>query len=214
MLRILLADDHALVRRGLRVALEERPDWRVCGEAKDGLEAVAQAQGLRPDVVALDLMMPELGGLEACRRIRAAVPGCEVLIFTFQHTEELAAEVLAAGARGYVLKTDPPEAFLAAVEALSEHRAYFTHSVPESVVDRILHARPLGGTVRFSLLTSRERQVAQLVAEGRRTRDVAEALGISEKTVETHRTAIMRKLHLHSLADLVRYAVRNRIVQA
>ena len=213
MLRILLADDHPLVRRGLRLSLEERPGWEVCGEASNGLEAVEQVQALRPDVVALDLMMPELGGLEATRRIRASVPTTEVLIFTFQHTEELAAEVLAAGARGYVLKTDPPEAFIAAVEALERHRAYFTHSVPESVVDRLLHARPLHG-VRFSLLTSRERQVAQLVAEGQRTRDVAEALGISEKTVETHRTAIMRKLNLHSLADLVRYAVRNRIVQA
>jgi len=212
MLRILLADDHPLVRRGLRLSLEERPGWEVCGEASNGLEAVEQVQALRPDVVALDLMMPELGGLEATRRIRASVPTTEVLIFTFQHTEELAAEVLAAGARGYVLKTDPPEAFIAAVEALERHRAYFTHSVPESVVDRLLHARPLHG-VRFSLLTSRERQVAQLVAEGQRTRDVAEALGISEKTVETHRTAIMRKLNLHSLADLVRYAVRNRIVQ-
>ena len=212
MLRILLADDHALVRRGLRLSLEEHPGWEVCGEASNGMEAVAQAQALRPDVVALDLMMPELGGLEATRRIRATVPGTEVLIFTFQHTEELAAEVLAAGARGYVLKTDPPEAFIAAVEALERHRAYFTHSVPESVVDRLLHARPLYG-VRFSLLTSRERQVAQLVAEGQRTRDVAEALGISEKTVETHRTAIMRKLNLHSLAELVRYAVRNHLVQ-
>lgn len=212
MLRILLADDHALVRRGLRQSLEERAGWEVCGEAANGLEAVERAQALRPDVVVLDLMMPELGGLEATRRIRASVPEAEVLILTFQHTEELAAEVLAAGARGYVLKTDPLEAFIAAVEALARHRAYFTHSVPESVVERILHSRPLNGA-RFSLLTSRERQVAQLVAEGQRTRDVAQALGISEKTVETHRTAIMRKLNLHSLADLVRYAVRNHLVQ-
>jgi len=211
MLRILIADDHALVRRGLRLSLEGREGWEVCGEAATGLKAVEQTQALRPDVVAMDLMMPELGGLEATRRIRATMPETEVLIFTFQHSEELVAEVLAAGARGYVLKTDPPEAFIAAVEALERHRAYFTHSVPESVVDRMLHSRPLNGA-RFSLLTSRERQVAQLVAEGKRTRDVAEALSISEKTVETHRTAIMRKLNLHSLADLVRFAVRNRIV--
>jgi DNA-binding NarL/FixJ family response regulator len=211
MLRVLLADDHALVRRGLRTALEEHTGWEVCGEAANGVEAVALAQALRPDVAALDLMMPELGGLEATRRIRASVPGTEVLIFTFQHTEELAAEMLAAGARGYVLKTDPPEAFLAAVEALSQHRAYFTHSVPEITMHRLLRSRSPQGS-HFSLLTSRERQVAQLVAEGRRTRDVADALGISEKTVETHRTAIMRKLNLHSLADLVRYAVRNHLV--
>ncbi|MFP2913077.1 LuxR C-terminal-related transcriptional regulator, partial [Pyxidicoccus sp. 3LFB2] len=172
---------------------------------------VARAGELRPDVVVLDLMMPELGGVEATRRIRSGAPDTEVLAFTFQHIEALAAEVLAAGARGYVLKTDPPEELLAAVEALALHRAYFTNRVPASVEDLGLHGRPLPDA-RCFLLTPRERQVARLVAEGQRTRDVAGQLGISEKTVETHRTAIMRKLNLRSLADLVRFAVRSHLI--
>jgi DNA-binding NarL/FixJ family response regulator len=212
MLRILVADDHAMVRRGLRLSLEQREGWEVCGEAATGLEAVARARESRPHVVVLDLMMPELGGLEATRRIRSGAPDTEVLIFTFQHTGALAAEVLAAGARGYVLKTDPAEDFFGAVEALAQHRAYFTNSVPECMADPGLHGLPLDGA-RCALLTPREHQVARLVAGGQRTRDVARQLCISEKTVETHRTAIMRKLNLQSLADLVRFAVRNHLIQ-
>lgn len=213
MLRILLADDHPVVRSGLKVLIEQRPEWTVVGEANNGREAVDLAKNLKPDVVVLDLLMPELNGVEATRLIRAEVPETEVLVFTFQDSEELAAEVLAAGARGYVLKGDPPEDFLDAIESLGRHTPFFTRRVTDNVVQRLVSGRPYQGG-RLALLTARERQIVQLVAEGHRTRDVANMLGISEKTVETHRAAIMRKLQLQSVAELVRYAVRNNIVQA
>lgn len=212
MLQILLADDHPVVRRGMRASLEQHGGWTICAEACTGREAVELARSLRPDLVILDLMMPELNGVEATRQIRRQLPRTEVLIFTFQDSEGLVAEALAAGARGLVLKGDPPEEFIAAVESLAQHRPYFTRNVPQTVVDRVAQKRvQRGGPV--SLLTARERQIVQMVAEGHRTRDIAQALGISEKTVETHRAAVMRKLQLESLADVVRFAIRNNIVQ-
>jgi DNA-binding NarL/FixJ family response regulator len=212
MLRILVADDHAVVRSGLRLSLEAHPEWEVCAEAANGRQAVDRAREVRPDIAILDLMMPELSGLEAIRLIRHEIPDTEVLVFTFQQSEEMAAEALVAGARGYILKTDPPEDLVSAVDSLSRHTPFFTRSVAETVVHRILKGRAIRGGM-LSLLTARERQVVQMVAEGGRTRDVAGALGITAKTVETHRTAIMRKLQLRSVADLVRWAVRNNVVQ-
>lgn len=212
MFQILLADDHPVVRRGLRSSLEQHGGWIICGEASTGREAVELAQSLKPDLAILDLMMPELDGVEATRRIRRQLPKTEILIFTFQDSEELAAEALAAGARGFALKGDPPEELVRAVEALAQHRPWFSPGVPKMVVERAGQNRP-HARGRVSLLTARERQIVQLVAEGHRTRDIAQALGISEKTVETHRAAVMRKLQLEGLADVVRFAVRNNIVQ-
>lgn len=212
MFQILLADDHPVVRRGMRASLEQHGGWTICAEACNGREAVELARQHRPNLAILDLMMPELNGVEATRLIRRDLPETEVLIFTFQDSEELAAEALAAGARGFVLKGDPPEDLIAAVEALARHTPFFTRRVTETVVERVVHGRSYRGGM-LSLLTARERQIVQMVAEGRRTRDIAQQLGISEKTVETHRAAVMRKLQLESLADVVRYAIRNNIVQ-
>ena len=211
MVRILLADDHDVVRRGLRGLLEAQPGWEVCGEARTGREAVALASQLRPDVMVLDLAMPDLNGLEATRRIRQEWPETEVLIFTMHHTDQLVRDVLAAGARGYILKSDGAEQLIAAVLALVHHRPFFTARVSEALLDSYL--RGADGEAAAGVLTAREREVVQLLAEGRGNKEVAEALGISIKTAETHRAAIMRKLGLGSLAELVRYAIRNQIIE-
>lgn len=208
-LRILLADDHEMVRKGLRATIEAHRGWEVCGEARTGREAVAKARELRPDVVVMDFAMPELNGMEATRQIRAAVPRAEVLILSMHESERLVREMLAAGARGYILKTDAGEFLVAALEALSEHKPYFTPKVSAVVLQGYLNPEPQPS----SELTPREREIVQLIAEGKATKEVAEALGISVKTAETHRTNLMRKLSLHSAADVVRYAIRNQIVQ-
>ncbi len=208
-LRILLADDHEMVRKGLRATIGEHAGWEVCGEARTGREAVNKARDLHPDIVVMDFAMPELNGLEATRQIRAAVPGAEVLILSMHESEKLVHEMLGAGARGYLLKTDAGEFLLAALQALSEHKPYFTPKVSAVVLQGYLH--PQGG--QKSELTPREREIIQLIAEGKATKEVAETLGITFKTAETHRTNLMRKLDLHSTADVVRYAIRHQIVQ-
>lgn len=213
MLDILLADDHDVVRRGLREVLESRADWRVCGEAANGREAVELALKLRPDVAVLDLSMPELSGLEATRRIRKALPETEVLIFTMHDAEQLVREVLAAGARGYVLKSDAARHLVAAVDALAQHKPFVTSRVAERIEDRLGKGGGDEGAVPGDPLTSREREILQHLAEGRSNKEVAAALDISVKTVETHRASIMRKLGVNSIVELVHYAVRNKLIQ-
>lgn len=208
-LRILLADDHEMVRKGLRATIEAHRGWEVCGEAVTGREAVAKARELRPNIVVMDFAMPDLNGLEATRQIRALLPQSEVLILTMHDSERLVPALLAAGARGYMLKTDAGESLVAALEALAEHRPYFTPKVSALVLQGYLNPK----TQEVPELTPREREIVQLIAEGKATKEVAEVLGISLKTAETHRTNLMRKLDLHSTADLVRYAIRNHIVQ-
>jgi len=215
MLRILLADDHEIVRRGLKELLEEQAGWTVCAEAANGREAVELAVQSRPHVAILDFSMPELNGLEATRRIRQAVPNTEVLIFTMHESEELIREVLSTGARGYLLKSDAVRQLSPAVESLSQKNPYFAGRVSAVVLDGFLK----GGQVTLEgptaeRLTSREREVVQLLAEGKSNKQIARLLDLSVKTVETHRTAAMRKLELNSLPDLVRYAVRMQIIQA
>jgi DNA-binding NarL/FixJ family response regulator len=211
MTRILVADDHEVVRRGVRKLLQSRPGWEVCGEASNGDETVAAAELQHPDVVILDVMMPGLAGIAAARAIRARVPHAEVLVFTMHETDELLADALASGAQGYVLKSDPSRQLLAAVEALSHHAPYVTPSVSDAYARRARRSANPGGHL---LLTSREREVVQLLALGQPNRKVAISLGISVKTVESHRANVMRKLELGSIVDLVRYAVRNRLVDA
>ena len=213
--RILLADDHEVVRHGLRVLLEAQPGFEVVGEAGNGREAVEQVRKVKPDVVVLDVTMPELNGLEATRQILQAAPQTEVLILTMHESEQVAREVLAAGARGYLLKSDAARDLVSAVDALRQHRPFFTSRVSQMVLEGYLHGPTLGETPapKRDLLTPREREIVQLLAEGRSNKEVATALGISPKTIETHRANIMRKLNLHSVSDLVRFAVRNRMVE-
>ena len=215
MVRILLADDHDVVRRGLRDMLTAHQDWQVCGEAADGREAVKLALKLKPDVVVMDLSMPELNGLEATRQIRHQLPRTEVLIFTMHETEQLIREVLAAGARGYVLKTDAARRLITGVRALSQHKPFFTTKVSEALLDAYIKsaARSDEGSA-FRTLTAREREIVQMLAEGKSNKEVASKLSISVKTVETHRATVMRKLDINSIVELVHYAIRNQLVEA
>ena len=217
MLRILIADDHEVARRGIRAVLESHPGWEVCGEAKDGRESVELAAATKPDVVLLDIGMPNLNGLEAARQILATSPEVSILILTMHDSDNVVREVLRAGARGYLLKSDAGRDLVAAVEALQGQRTFFTTRVSQMVLDGYLHREKNGHNVKrdesTEVLTSREREVIQLLAEGKTSKEVAVALNLSVKTAETHRTNLMRKLGLHSVADLTRYAVRNGIVQ-
>ncbi len=215
-IRILVADDHDVVREGLRTILAARADFQVCGEAVTGREAVAKALELKPDVVILDFSMPELNGLEATLRIRKALPGTEVLILTMHDSEMLARAVLAAGARGFLLKTDAKRQLATAMEALAQHLPFFTGPASALLLDAFLHPgeHPAQAGAPADRLTPREREVVQLIAEGWTSKDIALELGLSVKTVEAHRANIMRKLDLHSVSELVRYALRNEIVQA
>jgi DNA-binding NarL/FixJ family response regulator len=208
MLRILIADDHDIVRRGLRVLLEEHRGWQVCGEAATGRVAVAMAKQLVPDIAILDLTMPELNGLEATRQIRAAVSGVEILIFTMHESEKVMRETIAAGARGYLLKSDATRYVICAVEALAVHKPFFTSKVSEILLEGYLRAKA-GQEDAGGSLTPREREVMQLLVEGNGNKRIASRLDISVKTAETHRFRIMRKLGMSSLAQVVHYALRN-----
>jgi DNA-binding NarL/FixJ family response regulator len=214
-LRILVADDHEIVRRGLCAILTSHSGWEICGEVADGREAVEKTKQLSPDVVILDIGMPSLNGLDATRQILRHNPRQRVLILTVTDAEQVIEEVLKAGARGYVLKTDAAQDLTTAVEALQQDRTFFNSRVGEMVLNGFLHGNsqaPKGKAI-IPTLTAREREVVQLLAEGKTSKEVAVMLDLSVKTAETHRSNIMRKLGLHCLSELVLYAVRNRIVQ-
>ena len=219
MLRILIADDHEVARRGIRAMLESHPGWEVCGEAKDGRETVELASRVKPELILLDIGMPNLNGLEAARQILAVSPDIAILILTMHDSDLVVREVLRAGARGFLLKSDAGRDLVAAVEALQLQRTFFTTRVSQMVLEGFLDRdrRPDGTDKNRDdadhVLTGREREVIQLLAEGKTSKEVAVTLNLSVKTAETHRTNLMRKLGLHSVADLTRYAVRNGIVQ-
>jgi DNA-binding NarL/FixJ family response regulator len=215
MVRILLADDHEVVRRGLKVLLEDRMGWEICGEAVTGREAVDMARAMQPNIAIIDLMMPDLNGLETTRQIRRVSPRTQVLIFTMHRNETIVHEVLDAGARGYILKSDAEKEIVSAVEALLRSQPYFSAQISETVLEGYLRAarQPAEPDAVVPRLTPREREIVQLLAEGHRNKRVAQKLNISVKTVETHRTTVMRKIGVNSIVELVRYAVRNHLTE-
>ncbi|MGD0224317.1 MAG: response regulator transcription factor [Terriglobia bacterium] len=214
--RILIADDFPLFRKGVREFLETQPGYEVVGEAATGREALVKAKHLKPHVVILDISMPELNGLEATREILKAVPETEVLVLTLHESEDLVHKVLEAGARGYVLKSDAEPTLLEAIEAVRQHKAFFASKVAAMVLEAYLKGgnRLVGEKASPHELTPRERQIVQLLAEGKSNKEVASALEISLHTVVTHRSNIMHKLEVHSVSELVRYAIRNNLASA
>jgi DNA-binding NarL/FixJ family response regulator len=214
MLRILLADDHDLTRAGLRYLLEKQKDWTVCGEASNGRAAVELAETLKPDLAILDMSMPEMNGAEATRQILKKSPQTRILIYTMHETERVIVDALEAGATGIVLKSDAGENMVLAVESVAKGRRFFTSNVAETVVEAYLSKKAGAATEPGAIvLTAREREVIQLLAEGKSNKEVADRLGISTRTAEGHRAEIMKRLKLGSLADLIRYAVRNQLVE-
>ena len=209
MTRILIADDHDVVRSGVRSILETQLGWEVVGEAENGKDAVDRALATRPDIVVLDYALPVMNGIEATRQICARVPGAEVLIFTMHDTATLVREVLEAGAKGFLLKSDARKFLIAAVESLAAHKPFFTGKVSEALLDAYLAK----GTAPASVLTSREKAVVQLIAEGQTNKRIADVLCVSVKTVETQRASALRKLNLDTTAALIRYAIRNKLVE-
>jgi len=215
-LRILIADDHEVVRRGLCMLLQNHEGWEVCGEAKDGREAVEKAKQVRPDVVILDVGMPNLNGLAATRQLLQHNPQQKVIVLTITDSDQVIREALDAGARGFVLKSDAARDLISAVEALQHNRMFFTPRVNDMVLAGFLDKGHNGlndEPRKLPTLTPREREVIQLLAEGKSSKEVACLLNLSTKTAETHRSNIMRKLDIHSIRDLVVYAVKNDIIQ-
>ena len=215
-LRILIADDHTLMRRGIKALLESNPDWKICAEAQTGREAVEKAKKLRPDIAVLDIGMPELNGIEAARRMQKVSPNTEILILSVHYSDQIVRAVVEAGIRGYVVKSDSDRDLAIAVETLAKHRPFFTPLATEAVLNNLGKgaANAEIAEPKDNRLTAREREVLQLLSEGKSSKEAGASLKISTKTAETHRAHIMRKLELHNVADLVRYAVRNRITEA
>lgn len=210
MTRILIADDHEVVRSGLRAILEAHKDWEVVAEARDGKEAITMALETRPDVAVIDYSLPIMNGIEATRQIRARLPRSEVLLFTMHDSEELIGQLLQAGARAFLCKSDAKEYLVAAIESLAAHKPFFTGKISEKLLDSFLTAQ---GHNPVDLLSARERVIVQLIAEGHSNKEMSGVLNISVKTVETHRASAMRKLNVTSTASLVRYAIRNKLIQ-
>jgi len=214
---IVLADDHAVIRNGLRETLQDRPGWRVVAEADNGRDALRLVREFTPDILVLDISMPDLSGVIVAREVSKISSRTEILIFTMHDSEQLVREVLSAGVRGFVLKTATADHILQGVESLLNRRAYFCPGITNAVLKGYIApgTRLLGEFIEGSeTLTTRELLVVQLLSESRSNKAIASMLGISVKTVESHRGHIMRKLGAHSLADIVRYAVRNKLVEA
>ncbi|OFW15487.1 MAG: DNA-binding response regulator [Acidobacteria bacterium RIFCSPLOWO2_12_FULL_67_14] len=212
--RILLADDHTVVRQGLRKILEESPDWEVVAEAGDGREAVRQAEELKPDVAIIDIAMPLLNGIEATRQIVKRSPSTRVLVLTMHSDEAYVNQILQAGATGYLLKDSADVDLIQAVTAVSKGESFFSPGVARLMLDDyVRQLADKGVSDRYETLSEREREIFQLIAEGKANKEIAALLSISPSTVETHRARIMEKLDLHSAAEIVLYAVRRGVIR-
>jgi two-component system response regulator NreC len=213
-LRILLADDHTVVRQGLRRVLEARPEWQVVAEAGDGREAVKLAEETQPDVAILDVAMPLLNGIEAVRQIARKVPATRMLVLSMHADEAYVTQMLRAGAAGYLLKDSADVDLLQAVDAVSAGKSFFSPAIARVIADDyVRHLADRGATDRFELLSEREREIFQLIAEGKTNKEIAALLFLSPSTVDTHRSRIMEKLDVHSAAEIVLYAVRKGVIR-
>lgn len=213
-LRILLADDHTVVRQGLRKVLEERPEWEVVAEAGDGREAVRQAELHKPDVAILDVAMPLLNGIEATRQINRRAPTTRILVLSMHADEAYVTQILQAGATGYLLKDSADVDLIQAVSAVSQGKSFFSPAIARVMLDDYVRQRGDKGAVdRYESLSEREREIFQLVAEAKTNKEIAALLNVSPSTVETHRAHIMEKLDLHSAAEIVLYAVRRGVIR-
>lgn len=212
LVRVLLVDDHTIMRQALRRFLEREQGIEVCGEAGDGREAIEVARELQPDLILMDLAMPNLNGLDSTKRILKALPDAKVMVLTMYLDEEYVEQALEAGVVGYVLKSAEPKQIVAAVRTVSRGERYFTSEIPRYFIDRALdeRRRPLR---RSPKLTHREREVLKLLAEGNTVKETAKVLGLSQKTVDTHKTNLMKKLDIHNRVELVRYAIDEKIIQ-
>ena len=214
-MNILIADDHELLRRGIKSIIEAHPGWTICGEAGTGREAVAQAEKFKPDAVVMDVSMPKLNGLEAARQIRKVSPQTAILILSVHYSDQLIHDLVEIGVRGYVVKSDSDRHLVTALEAFAQHKTFFTPKATEVLLANSTNGRAPGAEKSSgSRLTPREREVVALLSKGHTSKEVANVCGVSVKTVETHRANVMRKLELHCVTDLVRYAVRNQLVEA
>jgi two-component system, NarL family, response regulator NreC len=213
-LRILLADDHTVVRQGLRRVLEARPEWQVVAEAGDGREAVRMAEESTPDIAILDVAMPLLNGIDAVRQIARKVPNTRMLVLSMHADEAYVTQMLRAGAAGYLLKDSADVDLVQAVEAVSAGKSFFSPAIARVIADDyVRHLADRGVTDRFELLSEREREIFQLIAEGRTNKEIAALLFLSPSTVDTHRSRIMEKLDVHSAAEIVLYAVRKGVIR-
>lgn len=212
-IQIIIADDHSMIRQGIKAMIESHPGWLLCGETDNGRTLIELARKLKPDIAVLDITMPGLNGLDTTRLLKVQSPKTRVLILTMHDSEALADEVLKAGAQGYLLKSDAAELLPKAIEAVAAGQSFLTRKMASRQGPQSLATAKADENYRFRL-TPRERQIVQLLAEGKTNKETADTLGITLGTAETHRKNILGKLQLHCTADLVRYAIRNNLIQA